>query len=84
MNLTKAFAHWRALLGDVNVLDASAAQIRYGADTTGAERRIAGALLVRSREQIPAIVRVADECRTPLYPISTGHNWGYGAPIESA
>ncbi|HRD48312.1 MAG: FAD-binding oxidoreductase [Candidatus Competibacter sp.] len=81
MNLPEAFAHWQTLLGAEHVLDASAAQIRYGADTTGAERRIAGALRVRSREQIPALVRIAHECRTPLYPISTGRNWGYGTAL---
>lgn len=83
MSLTEAFAHWQILLGAESVLDATQAQIHYGRDTTGAKRRIAGALRVHSSELIPEIVRIANQYRVPLYPISTGHNWGYGTALPT-
>lgn len=83
MNSAEAFQQWRALLGVDNVLDAAAAQVRYSPDTTGTERRIAGALQVPTADRIPAIVRIANTHRIPLYPISTGRNWGYGTALPA-
>lgn len=83
MNLAAAFEEWRAQLGVGSVLDAAGAQLKYGSDTSGAVRRIAGALLITDRRQIPAAVRSAARCKVPLYPISTGHNWGYGSALPA-
>ena len=30
------------------------------------------------RDEVAQLVRIARRCKTPLYPISTGQNWGYG------
>jgi FAD/FMN-containing dehydrogenase len=61
------------------VLPAPAAQQRYGRCTTGIERAIPAALRPRSVEDVTAIVDIARRHRVPLYPISTGNNWGYGS-----
>jgi 4-cresol dehydrogenase (hydroxylating) len=50
------------------------------------EERVASAAVAPdSAEQVQAIVRIANELRIPLYPISTGRNLGYGgsAPVLS-
>lgn len=49
------------------------------------ERVPSAAVAPESAEQVQAIVRVANEYKIPLYPISTGKNLGYGgsAPIVS-
>ncbi len=72
---------WRARLGDAAVLDADMAQARYGVCTTGVERRILAALRPRSVDDVRAAVAVAAEFGIPLYPISTGNNWGYGSAV---
>jgi 4-cresol dehydrogenase (hydroxylating) flavoprotein subunit len=38
-----------------------------------------------NREQVSAIMRVANRHRVPVYPVSSGKNWGYGSrvPVES-
>ena len=36
-----------------------------------------------SLEQVKAIVRIANKYRIPLFPISTGKNFGYGGPAPS-
>ncbi len=68
-----------ARLGADRVLSAGAANDRYAANTAPTRRRIAGAVLAGSTEDVAATVRLANEHRVGLYPISTGHNWGYGS-----
>jgi len=63
------------------VLAGAAAQQHYGRCTTGRERTIPAALRPRSVAEIVAILEVARRHVIPLYPISTGHNWGYGSAV---
>ena len=74
-----ALADWRQAIGDDNVLGGEQAERRYGGGLTApARRRIIGAIKVRSTEYLAAIVRISSQHAIPLYPISTGRNWGYG------
>jgi 4-cresol dehydrogenase (hydroxylating) flavoprotein subunit len=34
-----------------------------------------------NREQVSAIMRVANRHRVPVYPVSSGRNWGYGSRV---
>jgi 4-cresol dehydrogenase (hydroxylating) flavoprotein subunit len=77
--LILAVRAWRACLGEHAVLSGEAAQQRYGACTTGIQRSIPAALRPKSVEQVVLIVDIARRHTIPLYPISTGHNWGYGS-----
>jgi FAD/FMN-containing dehydrogenase len=81
MELNDALGQWTQILGAGGVLDETSAQMAYGRCTIGVERRILGALKARDAAEIPAIVEVAARCRVPLYPISTGRNWGYGTAL---
>lgn len=80
-NLLLAMREWRARIGQSAVLEGAAAQQRYGMCTTGIERSIAAALLPYDSAEIVAIVDIARRRGIPLYPISTGHNWGYGSAV---
>jgi FAD/FMN-containing dehydrogenase len=84
MNVPAALAEWQALLGSANVLSADDAQRQYGADTSGLERRIAGALKVQLAGEVAPAMRAACRHRVAVYPVSTGRNWGYGSalPVE--
>jgi len=42
------------------------------------ERRASAAVAPASVEQVQQLVRIANELRVPIYPISTGKNLGYG------
>src|SRR5512137_2406289 len=81
MRTAEALAAWSGVLGADRVVGADAAQVRWGACTTGAQRRLAGALRPARAESIAEIVRIAREHGVPLYPISTGNNWGYGTAL---
>lgn len=74
----------RNLLGDAQVDDAVAAQRRYGSDTTGAQRRLAGAARLSDRQPLPQVLRTALDAGWTVHPISTGRNWGYGSALPVA
>lgn len=79
VNLGQAFASWRSLLGEAQVLDGARAALQYGVDTGTSRSSIAGAVRVRDAAHVARVVRIAHANAVPLYPISTGHNWGYGS-----
>jgi 4-cresol dehydrogenase (hydroxylating) flavoprotein subunit len=58
-----------------------AAQEQYGANTIAEPRSIAAALRPFDVAQIQRILALAREFEIALYPISTGHNWGYGGSV---
>jgi 4-cresol dehydrogenase (hydroxylating) len=39
----------------------------------------AALIKVRTPEEISIALRISNEFKTPVYPYSTGHNWGYGS-----
>ena len=80
-SLSAALAEWRGCLGERRVVAGTAAQERYGICTTAVEREIAAALQPASVEEIPPLLGIARRHGIPLYPISTGHNWGYGTSL---
>ena len=81
--LTVAMRTWRQCLGETAVVSGEHARQRYGICTTGVEREIEGALRPRSVAEVRAIVAIAGEHSIPLYPISTGNNWGYGSAVPA-
>jgi 4-cresol dehydrogenase (hydroxylating) len=76
-----ALAAWAAALGPEHVLAGSAALSAYLRNASGLERSVPAALLPASAEQVVEVVRIAGRCRTPLYPISRGCNWGLGSRL---
>ncbi len=71
---------WRHLLGEEHVFPGAAAE-RYRANCLGAEPTLAGALRPADTEQVAGLTCIAAEARVPLYPISSGRNWGYGSAV---
>lgn len=79
-----AVAAWTQLLGQERVLAAHAAAQRYGVNTEALTRSLAAALLPETTAEVADIVRIAARHRVPVYPISTGRNWGYGSSLPVA
>ncbi|GGC96960.1 FAD-binding oxidoreductase [Undibacterium terreum] len=84
MNSEAAMSDWARLLGASQVLDARAAELAYGADTNGITRRLHGALQILDSELLPEVMRIASRHKVPVYPISTGKNWGYGSSLPAS
>ena len=83
MNLSTAITQWQTLLGDTNVLLGDKLSAAYGNDTSGAHRQLPAALRVTDCAQVADIMRIAHQHRVPVYPISTGKNWGYGSALPA-
>ncbi len=79
----RAMAEWRAILGATQVLEEAVATKAYSANTSGSERRIVGALRLSRSEVLPEVMRIANRYGVPVYPISTGRNWGYGTALPA-
>lgn len=47
---------------------------------TADERHASAAVAPENVEQVQEVVRIADRYKVPLFPISTGKNFGYGGP----
>ncbi|WUR15991.1 FAD-binding oxidoreductase [[Empedobacter] haloabium] len=73
-----ALAAWRQALGDDRVATDAAVLASYAASTAGWSTMPLAVLRPRSTEEVVAIVRTAATAGVPLYPVSTGRNWGYG------
>ncbi len=83
MDLSLAIAQWQALLGEPQVLLGEAVAAAYGGDTSGAQRHIPAALRIEDSASLQDVMRIADRHQVPVYPISTGQNWGYGTALPA-
>lgn len=81
MDVDAAITEWRGLLGSAQVLTSDQAQQTYGMDCGGLARRIGAALRITDSAQLPEVMRIASRHKAPVYPISTGRNWGYGTSL---
>jgi 4-cresol dehydrogenase (hydroxylating) len=83
-NLKRAFDEWTVLLGERAVISGEGASKKYGQNEIAATRKFLAALKPKNVEEISAVVRIAAKYKIPLYPVSMGKNWGYGASTPVA
>lgn len=74
-----AISAFRQIVGDEHTLTDPAALERYGWCTTPIRHHIVAVLRPASVEDVQRVVGIAAAHLVPLYPISTGNNWGYGS-----
>lgn len=53
----------------------------YLKNTLDIKRNVVCVIQVDNASEIPSIVQLANVYHTPIYTISTGHNWGYGCSM---
>ncbi|WP_144387032.1 FAD-binding oxidoreductase [Streptomyces sp. SAJ15] len=77
-----AVADWTRSLGEDGVVTDPQAIARTVENTSRFRvRQVVAVLTPRTTEQVQALVRTAREHRVPLYPYSTGRNWGMGSKM---
>jgi 4-cresol dehydrogenase (hydroxylating) len=81
--LVDALQAWSHRLGPEAVLTSNAALAEVQTATFATTHRVHAVLRPRSREEVQASVRIADEYAIPLYPVSAGKNWGFGSSVPS-
>lgn len=63
----------------IEVLETEEATKKYGNNSLNAKRKISGAIFASTESQVLEIVQLANQFKVTLYPVSRGHNWGYGS-----
>jgi 4-cresol dehydrogenase (hydroxylating) flavoprotein subunit len=79
--LAQAVKVWQILIGEayVKTQDLEA----YSANTFPIERRIRAVLTPANRAQVAECMKVAQQYKFPIYPISQGKNWGFGSRVPT-
>ena len=72
-------AAMRAVVGDAHVSTEAADLDRAGKATIPDPKRPAAIVLPASASEVAAILRICAQHRLPVWPVSTGRNWGYGS-----
>ena len=82
--LVHGLGEWEALLGAAHVVREPGALRAASTATFATHSHVHAILRPADREQVQACVRVANRTRVPIYPFSSGKNWGYGSrvPVE--
>jgi 4-cresol dehydrogenase (hydroxylating) len=75
---------FRRALSPAQVKDDTETLAAYASNVTALPRRIAAVAYPASTDEVARLVRAACEHRAPLWPVSTGKNWGLGsrAPVR--
>nr|WP_067297936.1 FAD-binding oxidoreductase [Marinobacterium profundum] len=82
--LEKAIQLWQQVLNSDQIVLDRETLAQYETATYKTSQTIPVILRPQTREQVQDIVRIATQCETPLYPISTGKNLGYGSAVPTA
>ena len=75
---------WADIVGPENVTTEGSELRAAETATFSTGRRIPAIIRPASREQVQECLRVASERRAPVYPISSGKNWGYGSRVPAS
>ncbi|MEO7145348.1 MAG: FAD-binding oxidoreductase [Bryobacteraceae bacterium] len=72
---------WESVLGREHVVTAEPALQALSAATFSTGQTIPAVLRPATREEVQSCLRIATRFRVPLYPVSSGKNWGYGSGV---
>ncbi|MFN0171110.1 MAG: FAD-binding oxidoreductase [Bryobacteraceae bacterium] len=81
--LASATREWVDILGSEHVISQPNLLKQAETATFATSHRIQIILRPANREQVQECLRVANRHRAPVYPISTGKNWGYGSRVPT-
>jgi 4-cresol dehydrogenase (hydroxylating) len=79
-----ALAQWADVVGPENIITDPVVLQAAGTGTFPPARKIPAILRPGSREQVQDCLRIANRLLRPVYPISSGKNWGYGSRVPPA
>ena len=76
-----ALAQWQIVLGSRWVISDPAQLAAVETTTFFTDQKVTAILRPASREQVQACLRIATRFQVPVYPRSSGKNWGYGSGV---
>ncbi|HEU0120595.1 MAG TPA: FAD-binding oxidoreductase [Bryobacteraceae bacterium] len=78
-----ALQAWIEAIGSRHVETGAAALAAAEKATFATNQRIPVILRPGSRDEVAHCLRIANSFRCPVYPVSTGKNWGYGSRVPA-
>ncbi len=79
-----AMPQWESVLGRENLITQEEPLRAAATATFSIDRQIPAILRPANREQVQQCLRIATKFGIPVYPISSGKNWGYGSRVPAA
>ncbi len=72
---------WTALLGSEHVSVDDQTLVSAQTATYKTQQKVVAVLRPADRGQVQGCLRIANSFRIPVYPVSSGKNWGYGSRV---
>ncbi len=82
--LEQALERWTALLGAAHTIVDRSSRAAAETATFLTTQSVPAILRPSSRGQVQECMRIANRFRIPVYPVSSGKNWGYGSRVPVA
>ena len=79
--LDQALERWTAILGPDHVILDQPSRTAAETATFATCQTIPAILKPGSRDEVQECIRIANRFRVPVYPVSSGKNWGYGSRV---
>jgi 4-cresol dehydrogenase (hydroxylating) len=74
----RAIPAWKSVLTEGAVSTTRGALSTFHTSTVGVRREVKAVVCPSNEAEVQEVVRIANRYRAPIYPVSTGRNWGYG------
>ena len=78
----EALDQWTSLLGAEHVIADHTSRKAAETATFATTQKVPAILRPGSRDEVQECMRIANRFRIPVYPISSGKNWGYGSRVQ--
>jgi len=79
-----ALNKWRSRIGIDNVLTDAHSLEAAQTSTFRTHTRVPAIIRPADRAEVQDCVRIANDSGVPIYPVSTGKNWGYGSRVPTS
>jgi 4-cresol dehydrogenase (hydroxylating) len=79
-----ALQEWADIVGPEHVVTDKSALRSAEAGTFATGHRIPAIIRPANRQEVQDCLRIANRRKTPVYPISSGKNWGYGSRMPAS
>ncbi|NEO47717.1 MAG: FAD-binding oxidoreductase [Moorea sp. SIO4A3] len=85
MKVSQALEAWVNILGSENVLTSEVEVTPREKATFATTQKIIGVIKPSNRQEVQTSVKIANQYKITIYPISCGKNWGLGSrvPVQS-
>jgi 4-cresol dehydrogenase (hydroxylating) len=80
----EALERWTSLLSAAHVVTDDPSRKAAETATFATTQKVCAILRPGSRDEVQECMRIANRFRIPVYPVSSGKNWGYGSRVPVA